>query len=447
MSTLKFPEGFLWGTATSAYQIEGAYHEDGKGLSVWDVFARRPGKISDGSNGDLACDHYHKYREDIQLMKALKYPAYRFSISWPRIYPSGRGSVNQPGLDFYDRLVDELKNNGIEPFVTLFHWDLPDELEKIGGWFNRAVADYFADYTETVVKRLGDRVQYWVTLNEPFAVIAEGYVQGISAPGNKGYLKFAAAAHNLLFAHSLGLERIRALGSHLKAGIVQAFWPNDPLTPRDEKAAAIANDYVLRMFLDPILKGHYPRSLKKTLFLLHRKIKPADFELFARPIDFVGLNHYSRNLVKRSLNPISQFKVVPPDPNRVPVTDMDWEIYPEGFFNALMLLKTEYNNPVIFITENGAAFRDQVVEGKVNDPERIGYLQKYLTAMNQAIGAGVDIRGYFLWSFLDNFEWREGYSKRFGVVYVDFQTQQRIVKESGYWYSRVCQANALVLHD
>jgi beta-glucosidase len=445
MAILQFPEGFLWGTATSAYQIEGAYNEDGKGLSVWDRFARRPGKILDGSNGEVACDHYHKYREDIQLMRELKYPAYRFSISWPRIYPAGRGAINQKGLDFYDRLVDELKKNGIEPFVTLFHWDLPDELERMGGWYNRSVADYFAEYTETVVKRLGDRVKYWITLNEPFAVIAEGYVEGISAPGRTGYLQFPKAVHNLLFAHSLSLERIRAIGSHLKVGIVQAFWPNDPLTPRDQKAAQIANDYVLKVFMDPIFKGHYPRSVEKLLFLLHGKIKPADFELFARPIDFVGINHYSRNLVKRSLNPISQFKVVPPDRNRVPVTDMDWEIYPEGFYQALMFLKTEYHNPALFITENGAAFRDQVVGGQVNDEGRIEYLKKYLAEMHRAIGDGVDVRGYFVWSFLDNFEWGQGYSKRFGVVYVDFQTQQRSVKESGRWYSKICQTNRLIL--
>ncbi|MCL6589198.1 MAG: beta-glucosidase [Firmicutes bacterium] len=445
MTILQFPEGFLWGTATSAYQIEGAYNEDGKGLSVWDQFARRPGKIRDGSNGEVACDHYHKYREDIRLMKELKYPAYRFSISWPRIYPSGRGAINWPGLDFYDRLVDELKNNNIEPFATLFHWDLPYELEKTGGWLNPAVAVYFAEYTETVVKRLGDRVKYWVTLNEPFAVIAEGYVEGISAPGRTGYFQFAKAAHNLLFAHSYSLERIRAIDPHLKAGIVQAYWPNDPLTPRDRKAAEIANDYVLRMFMDPIFLGHYPRSLEKMLFLLHRKIKPADFELFARPIDFAGINHYSRNLVRRSINPISKFKVVPPDRNRLPVTDMDWEIYPEGFYQALMFLKKEYHNPVIFVTENGAAFPDEVVDGRVKDPKRIEYLQNYLAAMHRAITDGVDVRGYFIWSFLDNFEWSQGYSKRFGVVYVDFQTQRRIVKESGYWYSRVCQTNSLAL--
>lgn len=441
MAWVNFPDDFRWGTATAAYQIEGAYNEDGKGLSIWDVFTHTRGKIDDNTNGDKACDHYHRYREDIALMQELHYSNYRFSISWPRIYPEGSGAVNQKGLDFYDRLVDELRNRNIEPFVTLYHWDLPDALQKSGGWENRAIAERFADYSETVVKKLGDRVRFWMTLNEPIVVLNEGYITGEGAPGKKNnYLGFAKIAHNLLLAHGMAVERLRSHRSDLQIGIVQASWPNTPLRPEDQKVADLANDFVLKLFMDPIFKRRYPKSIERLVHILNPRIREEDFEIIARPIDFVGINHYSRNIVRRSANPITHFAMVPP-PAGASLTDMGWEIYPSGFYDLLQFYRKEYNDPVLYITENGAAFRDTVAAGRVADVERLDYLRRYLAEVSRAIRDGVDVRGYFLWSFMDNFEWAKGYTKRFGAVYIDYPTQKRIVKDSGYWYGKVCQDN------
>lgn len=445
MARISFPDNFRWGTATAAYQIEGACNEDGKGLSIWDVFSHTLGKIDDHENGDEACDHYHRYREDIALMRELHYPNYRFSISWPRIYPEGSGAVNHKGLDFYDRLVDELRSRNIEPFITLYHWDLPYELQKSGGWKNRSVADRFADYAETVVRKLGDRVQFWITLNEPIVVLNDGYITGTHAPGKKNnYLSFAKIAHNLLLAHGMTVERLRTLRSDLQIGIAQAAWLNTPLRPEDQKIADLANDFVLKLFMDPIFKRRYPESIDRLVHLFNPGIREDDFNIIARPIDFVGINHYSRNIVRRSANPITHFKLVPP-PAGAALTDMGWEIYPPGFYDLLQFYKKEYNNPVLYITENGAAFRDTVVAGRVADPERTNYLRLYLAEVSRAIRDGVDVRGYFLWSFMDNFEWAKGYAKRFGTIYVDYPTQKRIVKDSGYWYSQVCQNNGFEL--
>lgn len=440
MSFVKFPDGFRWGTATAAYQIEGACDTDGRGKSIWDIFSHTRGKIVDGSTGDMACDHYNRYKEDIQIMKDLNYNNYRFSISWPRVFPQGFGKVNQKGLDFYDRLVDELNNKGIEPFITLYHWDLPYELEKAGGWYNRKTAEHFAGYTEVVVKRLGDRAKFWATLNEPFVVAAQGYGLGEHAPGKRNFLKIFNVVHNLLLAHGMAVDRIKGINRDLKAGIVHACWPCYPLKEKYGKTSDIANDYSLRLFFDPIFKARYPLSLERKIRFFNKGIKASDFDIISKPVDFIGVNVYSRHIVKPSWNPIVPFKILPAG-NDVKKTDMGWEIYPRSLYDVLNVIKEEYGNPEVYITENGAAFKDKLENGKVRDPERIEYLKQYLSELNRAIEDGANVKGYFQWTFMDNFEWAFGLTKRFGAVYVDYETQERIVKDSGRWYSRVCAGN------
>jgi beta-glucosidase len=443
MSSLAFPVDFRFGTATSAYQVEGAWNEAGKGLSIWDMFVRRKGAIADGSTGDVAADHYHRFRDDVALMRALGFRNYRFSISWPRVFPRGWGDVNPKGLDFYDALVETLRENGIEPFVTLYHWDMPDQLQREGGWYRRSSTDRFADFTETVVRRLGDRVTYWMPINEPFAIMAEGHALGTTAPGRKNLLKVHLVGHHLLLAHGKSLQRIKALRPSAQVGVVNALWPNDPFGPGDVKAAVSANDYFIGFFMDPIFRKRYPSSLERMVSFLARGIRLEDFEVIGQPVDFVGVNYYSRNVVRKSLNPIKRFAIVDARRRAVPVTAMGFEIYPEGMGRILRLLKEEYDDPVIYITESGAAFEDDVRDGKVDDDRRIDYLRRYLVEVHRALQEGVRVKGHFVWSFLDNFEWADGLSRRLGLVYVDYRTQQRIVKKSGRWYSELCRSGVL----
>jgi beta-glucosidase len=443
MDELRFPDDFRFGTATAAYQVEGAWNEDGKGASIWDTFVRRAGTIADGTTGDVAADHYHRFREDVGLMRSLGYRCYRFSLSWPRVFPEGFGTVNQRGIDFYDALVDTLAASGIEPFVTLYHWDMPETLQKAGGWYRRETTDRFADFTETVVRAVGDRVTHWMPINEPFVITTEGHALGTTAPGKKSVPRAFTVGHNLLLAHGKSLQRIRALSPAARVGVANSFWLNDPWGCGDEKAAARADDYFIRFFMDPIFKRRYPRSVEKLVHLFDHGIRPEDFDIIGQPVDFVGVNHYSRNVVRRGHHPIAPFTFVRNEDRGVALTDMGWEIYPQGMRRTLQLIKDEYGDPEIFVTENGAAFRDELRDGRVNDDNRIAFLESYLAEVHAAIRQGVRVKGYFVWSLLDNFEWAHGLSRRFGLVYVDFPTQRRIVKKSGTWYGELCATRRL----
>lgn len=436
---ISFPKGFKWGTATAAYQIEGSWKADGKGPSIWDTFSHIPGKISDATSGDTACDHYRLWKDDTTLMKRLGLGAYRFSIAWTRLFPDGKGPLNRKGLAFYDKLIDELLKKKIDPFVTLYHWDLPHALHLEGGWTNRETADRFADYTEAAVKKFGDRVKNWITLNEPLIAYGAGYYVGEHAPGEKSMIKALRAAHTLMLAHAKSLERIRAINRKLKVGISHALTPVYPAEPSDKRAEKMANAFMMQIFMDPIFKGHYPKSIEWLIKLMNWGIKDSDFDLIKQPVDFIGVNNYTRNIVKNTLMPIPGFKSVTPDYDGVKFTEMGWEVFPDGIYNTLMWIKNEYGNPPVYITENGAAYPDKVEKKKVNDLDRIEFLKQYLAMVNRAISEGADVRGYFVWSLLDNFEWAHGYTKRFGLIYTDYKTQERIIKESGKWYSELCK--------
>jgi len=419
------PCDFLWGVATSAYQIEGAVREDGRGASIWDTFAAAPGRIAHGDTGRTACDFYHRHGEDIALLSALGVDTFRFSIAWPRIVPAGRGPVNAAGLDFYDRLVDELLAAGIQPFVTLFHWDLPQALEDAGGWPERATAEAFAAYAEVVARRLGDRVRLWTTHNEPYCSSWLGYVTGEFAPGRTDLAAGAAAAHHVLLSHGLAVAAIRREAPSAQVGIVLDSWPQHAATAdeRDVTAARAADGVRNRLFFDPVLLGRYPDDVLAALGAAVPPVRDGDLATIAAPLDFLGINNYSHNVVRAG--PDGRPVAVPP---RGPTTDMGWEIRPTGLYEVLLRLQRDYGSPPLIVTESGAAF-----EG-IDDRDRIAYLDAYLDAMLRAIADGVDVRGHFVWSLLDNFEWTEGYAKRFGLVHVDYATLARTPKASFYWY-------------
>lgn len=445
-SSSPFPATFLWGAATSAYQIEGAIAEDGRGPSIWDRFAATPGATYQGHTGTVAADHYHRMYDDVRLMAKLGLGAYRFSIAWPRVLPEGTGAVNARGLDFYDRLVDALLARGITPAITLYHWDLPLALEKRGGWLNREIAYAFADYAEIVARRLGDRVDWWLTHNEPWCAAFLGYGIGIHAPGMKDLGAACVAGHHLLLSHGLALPRLRAhthqdaqLGITLNLGPV---YPNDE-TLETRQACARADAFVNRWFLDPIFRGSYPEGLFTNLGVAPPPVEPGDFAIIQAPIDYLGVNYYSRKVIRArreatsgALDPRGFEEVA-----RVPgasYTQMGpgWEVYPAGLTDLLVRLKDEYAPRAIVVTENGAAYDDQWDGScQVNDPERLAYIREHIGALGRALAQDVPLRGYFLWSLLDNFEWAEGYSKRFGMIYVDYATQRRVVKASGRWYA------------
>jgi beta-glucosidase len=436
--TVKFPVDFLWGAATAAYQIEGAWNEDGKGESIWDRFSHTPGKIRDGDTGDVACDHYHRYRDDIALMRRLGLKAYRFSISWPRVIPNGWGAVNPAGLDFYDRLVDELLAANIQPFVTLYHWDLPQALQERGGWPKRDLCGWFADYAALMARHLGDRVTRWMTFNEPWVSCFLGYQMGVHAPGLQDLRLAEQSAHHQLVAHGLAMRAIRASAPLAQVGIVLDAFPTETDTdvPEDRAIVAQSWDHGVGLFLDPLLRGHYPPQVAQEHESLGVEIQPGDMALIAQRLDLLGINHYSRNLVRNG-------QPVKPVPG-AEYTEMDWEICPAAFGRLLRRLKREYRLPPLYITENGAAFRDEVsADGQVHDPRRIAYLREYFTQARLAMDDGVDLRGYFVWSLLDNFEWANGNSKRFGLVYTDYATLQRTTKDSGRWYAQVIERNGV----
>ncbi|MFC4426878.1 GH1 family beta-glucosidase [Deinococcus navajonensis] len=423
-----FPQGFLFGTATSSYQIEGAASEDGRGPSIWDTFCREPGRIHDGTSGDVACDHYHLWPEDLDLLRELGVDAYRFSLAWPRIQPTGSGAVNEKGLEFYDRLVDGLLERGIQPYATLYHWDLPQALQDIGGWTNREVAHRFAEYAGIVTARLGDRVRSIATLNEPWCSSLLSYDIGEHAPGLRDRRLALAAAHHLMLGHGQAMQAMRALNTGADLGLVLNLTPAYPASqsPADLMAAQFADGYANRWFLDPVLRGEYPQDMWEAFGQDVPDVQAGDLETIREPLDFLGVNYYTRSLVAEAGTQ---------KPAQAQYTHMDWEVYPQGLSDLLVRLHREYPVPPIYITENGAAYPDERGSGEtVSDPDRLAYYQAHLAAVADAARQGVDVRGYFAWSMLDNFEWAYGYSRRFGLFYVDYQTQERTWKESGRWY-------------
>ena len=432
MHTDRFPSDFSWGAATASYQIEGAVEEDGRGESVWDRFSATPGRVRGGDSGRVACDFYHRYRDDVALMRELGLDVFRFSVAWPRVLPAGRGRVNVRGLDFYDRLVDELLARGIEPFATLFHWDTPQALEDDGGWPARATAEAFVDYTDAVAARLGDRVKHWMTHNEPWVHAWIGHAWGEHAPGRTSEVDAVAAAHHLLLSHGWAVEAIRRAVPDAQVGIVlnlaQAYPASD--APEDEAAAWHVDGEGNRWFLDPIFRGSYPADLLERNELVAPFVREGDLDAIAVPIDFLGVNNYFRFVVGAGSH--GPRFVANPEAQH---TDMGWEVHPDGLRRLLIRLTEDYAPPAIYVTENGAAFGDvRVHDGAIHDPERIAYLESYIDAVARAVVEGAPVRGYFVWSFLDNFEWAHGFSKRFGVVYVDYPTLERVPKDSFYWY-------------
>jgi beta-glucosidase len=432
-----FPDGFLWGASTAAYQIEGAVREDGRGPSIWDTFSHSTGKILGDDTGDVACDHYHRWREDVALMRELGLGAYRLSTAWPRILPEGRGPANVKGLEFYDRLVDAVMAADTEPWVCLYHWDLPQALEDRGGWQNRDVASWFADYAHLTVRRLGDRVKHWATFNEPNAACIKGYCEGEHAPGIRGRESGLRAIHVMNLAHGLGVEAMRSERADLLIGNIYNFHPREPATDREEdQVAAIMLDALWnRSFPEPQILGHYPEPLAAEMEAL---VEPGDLDIIRRQPDYFAINHYTRTRVRRDPDHPFEVGVVPPSPG-TPVTDMGWEIAPDAFRSVLLEVKERYSGDMpIYVLENGAAFPDQVEgDGRIRDQQRIAYLRDYLGAALDAIAAGVPLRGYFVWSLLDNFEWTLGYNKRFGLVHVDYETLERRAKDSFHFYAEL----------
>jgi beta-glucosidase len=433
-----FPVDFVWGTATSAYQVEGAVHADGRSESIWDRFCRRPGAIADGTTGDDACGHYERWADDVALMAELDLPAYRFSIAWPRVVPHGRGVVNQRGLDFYDRLVDGLLAAGVEPYPTLYHWDLPQALEDRGGWPERSTAFAFAEYVEAVVGRLGDRVRHWTTLNEPHCSAHQGYVIGTMAPGRHSAADGFAAAHHLLLAHGLAVPRIRRAVPGASVGLVLNFEPAHPASAAeaDVAAAALEHGRYNRWYIEPVAGLGYPADTMAALGWAGQEIHDGDLDLIAAPVDELGVNYYARQVV--SADPDA------PPPPLGPRTASGWEIYPDGLLELLRWLHASYRFPRYLVTENGAAMPDAPDgRGFVDDQDRIGYGRDHLVAVRHAIAEGVPVEGYFVWSLLDNFEWAFGYSHRFGLVRVDFDTLERVPKASARWFAEVARSGIL----
>lgn len=425
---------FLWGVATSSYQIEGAALEDGRGLSIWDTFCRVPGKVANADNGDIACDHYHRYQEDLDLMKWMGVDAYRFSVAWPRVIPSGTGEINKAGLDFYDRLVDAALERHIEPWLTLYHWDLPQSLQDRGGWNNREIVKWFEEYTDVMTTRLGDRVKNWMTLNEPLCSAWIGHLYGAMAPGIEDLQTALNASHHLLMSHGAATKIIRTNVKDAKVGIVINVTPAEPTTDSDgdKRAAQLVDGFDNRWFLNPVFGHSYPEDVIEVIGK-SPVIHAGDMSLINQPMDFLGINFYFRQTISadetNSPLPIKNVRR-----ENVQRTAMDWEVHAPTFEKILTRIHLDYNPKAIYITENGSAWNDVLVNGHVNDQERIDYLQSHLDAMFEAKAKGAPINGYFAWSFMDNFEWAYGYDKRFGLIYIDYATQKRIPKKSAYYY-------------
>ena len=457
----EFPKNFVWGTSTSAYQIEGAWNKDGKGPSVWDAFCLIPGKIKNNESGQVACDHYHRFREDIRLMKEMGLKTYRFSISWSRVMPTGRDEINHAGINFYSQLIDELLANDIDPWVSLNHFDLPLalQLEK-DGWINPEIQDDFVDYARVCFENFGDRVKHWITFNEAWVVATLGYGSGIFAPGRSSDIETCLAAHNMLLAHAKAYRlydnefRFSQKGS---LGITNNGDWREPLTDsqEDKDAAQTALEYFFGWFTDPVFFGRYPESMRQGLKGVLPEFTPAEQTLIKGATDFIGLNHYTtflaadaRGNVEKPYEyanhafPMQQGVNLSVDPDWE-VSEMGWPVVPAGLYKLLKWIDERYNRPVIYITENGGAFHDELKAGKIDDQPRVNYLKDYISACHKALQEGVDVRGYFVWSFMDNFEWAMGYGKRFGLHYVDFNTLERIPKKSAGWFKEVIRNNGI----
>ena len=448
MLVRQFPDGFLWGGSTAAYQVEGAWNEDGKGESIWDRFAHTPGRVENGDSGDIACDHYHRMPQDVALLKNLGMNAYRFSIAWTRILPEGTGKVSAKGLDFYDRLLDQLAQAGIKSNATLNHWDLPQALEDRGGWLNRDVADWFADYAKIVFDRLGDRMNMWATHNEPIVTSRLGYGIGLFAPGKADMTASYQAAHNLNRAHGKAVQVFRA-GSHPgKIGIVLDLHDMVPATGSepDRLACQRSLEEAQYVFLDPIFNGRYPAYLMEWLGSTAPRVEPGDLETIHQPIDFLGMNYYFSNFVSHAsggglMKTSMQMRTLP----SMGYTQTGWGIYPAGMTNVLQRVQKTVGDLPIYITENGCAMLDQPdASGFVEDRERLNYIRLHLVALHKAIEAGVNVRGYFVWSLMDNFEWASGYGPRFGIVRVNYETQERIPKLSAHWFGETARNNRVL---
>ena len=432
--TPDFPTDFVWGVATSAFQIEGAAALDGKGQSNWDTFCRLPGAIADGSNGNVACDHYHRWAADLDTVQNLGVDAYRFSVSWPRVQPSGSGAWNEKGLDFYDHLVDGLLNRGLAPYLTLHHWDLPQVLQDQGGWAHRDTVYRFVEYAQGVAERLGDRVASITTHNEPWVMATLGYETGIFAPGIKDRRRAMQAAHHLMLSHGLATQALRADGCPSALGIVLNLSPVQPASdgPDDIAQARHEDGRLLRWYMDPLFHGRYPQDIVEYLGADAPQMAPGDLAAIAQAMDFLGLNYYSRAVVSaKGPWDVKQ--------SGLELTDMGWEIYPQGLTELLLRLHRDYRVPPLFVTENGGAFKDTLQHGRVHDAGRTAYIKSHIAAVGEALRQGVPMAGYMVWSLMDNFEWASGYEKRFGIVHVDYATQQRTLKDSALWYRSFLQ--------
>jgi len=425
----RFPPDFVWGVATSAFQIEGAAHADGKGPSIWDRFCAVPGAIADGSNGDVACDHVKHWPADLDIAASLGVQAYRFSVSWPRVQPSGSGAWSNPGLDFYERLVDGMLERGLRPYLTLNHWDLPDALQSQGGWANRDTVHRFVEYALGVNARLGDRIAAITTHNEPWVIATLGHESGHFAPGVQSRATAMQVAHHLLLSHGLALQALRFEGCAADLGIVLNLAPVQPATEAeaDRTAARLEDGKLLRWYMDPLFLGQYPQDMLAHLGADCPRVEAGDMDGIAISMDFLGINYYSRNVVSAN-GPWDVHS------SGRPVTAMGWEVYPEGLTELLLRIHRDYAVPPMYVTENGSAFVDVLAAGRVHDPERCRYIEQHIAAVGNAMQQGVPMAGYMVWSLLDNFEWASGYAKRFGIVHVDYATQQRTLKDSALWY-------------
>ena len=446
-----FPPGFLWGTATSAYQIEGSPLADGAGPSIWHRFAHTPGRTHNGDTGDVACDHYRRFKDDVALMQQLGLNAYRFSVSWSRILPAGKGAVNPRGVAFYDRLVDALLERGIQPTVTLYHWDLPQALDDAGGWLNPEIASWFADYAQVAFRALGDRVPLWATLNEPWVVADGGYLHGVLAPGHRSLVEAPRVSHNLLRAHGMAVQAYRAEGKH-QIGLVVNLEPKHPASSSTQDLAATrrADAYMNRQYLEPVLSGAYPAELAEMFGEAWPAFPDTDLRLIRQPIDFLGVNYYTRGVTRHDDTALPARAATARQPQSV-YTDTGWEVYAPGLAETLIWVRDRggAGDLPLYVTENGAAFPDpaQSTNGAMEDPLRVDYYRGHLRGALDAIRRGVNLRGYFAWSLLDNYEWSHGYSKRFGIVHVDFETQRRTPKASARFYADVVRTRGAALFD
>ncbi|HYF93767.1 MAG TPA: GH1 family beta-glucosidase [Symbiobacteriaceae bacterium] len=445
---MQFPKDFVWGAATASYQIEGAAWEDGRGECVWDRFCRQPGTVANADNGDVACDHYHRYGEDIDLMAELGLRSYRFSIAWPRIFPNGKGTVNQKGIDFYKRVVDKLLSRGIVPCATIYHWDLPQALEFEGGWGNRATAEHFTRYAETMFRALGDVVPQWTTHNEPFCASYLGYGMGVHAPGLQNWHLAVKASHHLLLSHGWSVQSFRQLVPQGQIGLtlnMSGFYPATD-SEADRWAAHRFDGWHHRWFFAPLFKGAYPADMLEYYgtFGPMDYILPDDLATIHQPLDFLGINYYTRAILKGNANS-PWLGGVEAMPKTAPVTDQDWEIVPDCLYDLLTRVRQDWTGTLpLYIHENGCAMPDVVSEdGRVHDVRRTEYIHDHLMRVHKAIEAGVPVKGYYVWSLLDNFEWAWGYDKRFGIVYVDYETQKRILKDSALWFASVAKTGEL----